>query len=635
MQRFLLGLLFSFVLIIVPCGRAVAAGEAADAVPPEPITTADPEIPVDELELLLKPLPKSQLLIEAEAWQALVQAEAEQISRLEITVKRQNQEIEKIEQIREDAGKTKKQLEEVKELAEEMRDTGDAEVVAKADEAAKKAQEQIGQVRASVDKAAKAAAKTAEMQEQIPDDIKRTLAATEDAAETAEKAVDNVSKAVHDTKGKTGDVLRTAADQTRAATAQAVEATKNVADKASDAADATRKAAAAQGTAASLESTAAVLGKAKVEKKEQKFKLLERLTDLRNDRTVLLDQFKAVIAALETKTDENDADTLAKIRDYKLYASAVSGFEVDVKDVTSTWMAIKTWLMSEEGGLRWGLKILTFAGILIAAWIISGIFSRLIQQAMKRLPGTSRLLEDFLVKVARWVVLAIGLIMALAALGVSVGPLLALVGAAGFAIAFALQDSLSNFASGLMIMFFKPFDVGHIVKAGGVTGKVDSLNLVSTTIKTFDNRLMLIPNNKVWRDVIMNASAVTARRVDMIFRIGYDDDIDKAQAILEEIVSAHPKVLDKPTPKIRLNAIDESSVTFIVQPWVKRAHRLGVKWDITREVKKRFDAACIGVPYPKRKLHLYFNDADKQAALTQSATDRIEAPESSDNVLDG
>jgi len=446
--------------------------------------------------------------------------------------------------------------------------------------------------------------------------------------------VDNVEKTVDDAKGKTGEALRNAADQVHTATDQAVEATKNVEEKASDAADAALKAATASDTVSSIESAEDVLDKAKEEKEEQKFKLLDELAELRNDRTVLLDQFKAVVTALETKTDKSDSETLAKIRDYQLYASAVSGIEVDVKDVTSTWLAIKTWLLSEEGGQRWGLNILTFIGILIAAWITSGIFSRLIRQAMSRVPGTSRILEDFLVKVARWVVLAIGLIMALAALEISVGPLLALVGATGFAIAFALQDSLSNFASGLMIMFFKPFDVGHIVEASGITGKVDSLNLVSTTIKTFDNKLMLIPNNKVWRDVIMNASAVTERRVDMEFRIGYDDDIDKAQAILEAIVSAHPKVLEKPKPKIRLNALDESSVAFIVQPWAKRAHRLGVKWDITKEVKKRFDDAGIGVPYPKRKVHLYLSDADKQAAQAQSFPEGTTVPEPNDDEHD-
>jgi small conductance mechanosensitive channel len=217
--------------------------------------------------------------------------------------------------------------------------------------------------------------------------------------------------------------------------------------------------------------------------------------------------------------------------------------------------------------------------------------------------------------------LAVGLIMALGALEVSVGPLLAVVGAAGFAIAFALQDSLSNFANGLMILFFRPFDVGHFVEAGGVSGKVESLNLVSTTIKTLDNRLMVVPNNKVWQDVITNSSAFDERRVDMEFGIGYNDDIDKAQAILEEVVAAHPKVLEKPAPKICVNSLGESSVNFIVRPWAKRAHRLGVLWDITREVKKRFDAEGISIPYPQRDVHLYLSDADRKDIIAHLTAD--------------
>jgi small conductance mechanosensitive channel len=195
---------------------------------------------------------------------------------------------------------------------------------------------------------------------------------------------------------------------------------------------------------------------------------------------------------------------------------------------------------------------------------------------------------------------------------------------------FALQDSLSNFANGLMILFFRPFDVGHFIDAGGVSGKVESLNLVSTTIKTLDNRLMVVPNNKVWQDVITNASALDERRVDMEFGIGYDDDIDKAQAILEEVVAAHPKVLEKPAPKICVNSLGESSVNFIVRPWAKRAHRLGVFWDITREVKKRFDAEGIGIPYPQRDVHIHFNDADKKALFAKWPTDDTEVSKASE-----
>jgi len=220
----------------------------------------------------------------------------------------------------------------------------------------------------------------------------------------------------------------------------------------------------------------------------------------------------------------------------------------------------------------------------------------------------------------------IGIIWALSAIEVSVAPLLALVGAAGFIIAFAMQDSLSNFASGLMILFFRPFDTGDIVDAGGVSGKVSSMNLVATTILTFDNKLMIVPNSKIWSDVITNATDVTQRRVDMEFGIGYSDDIELAQQILEEIVVAHPKVLKDPAPVIKMSALADSSVNFICRPWVTPANYWDVYWDVTKEVKKRFDAAGIGIPFPQRDVHLYIKNGGDKAPIAVHASDSEQAP---------
>jgi small conductance mechanosensitive channel len=159
-----------------------------------------------------------------------------------------------------------------------------------------------------------------------------------------------------------------------------------------------------------------------------------------------------------------------------------------------------------------------------------------------------------------------------------------------------------------MILFFRPFDVGDVVDAGGVSGKVTAMNLVSTSIKTFDNKDMVVPNNKIWQDVITNATGVDTRRVDMEFGIGYADDIDKVQAILEEIVAGHPKALKDPEPTIRMNTLADSSVNFICRPWAKTADYWDVYWDVTKAVKQRFDAEGIGIPYPQRDVHLYIED---------------------------
>ena len=195
--------------------------------------------------------------------------------------------------------------------------------------------------------------------------------------------------------------------------------------------------------------------------------------------------------------------------------------------------------------------------------------------------------------------------MGLAALDIDVSPVLAAIGGAAFVVAFALQGTLSNFASGVLILTYRPFDVGDVVDAGGVSGKVESMNLVSTHILTFDNKLMVVPNNKIWGDVITNATGTSQRRVDMVFGIGYSDDIDKAQAILEKIVGNHEKVLKTPEAVIKVHELADSSVNFVWRPWVRTADYWTVYWDITRQVKSEFDKNGVSIPFPQRDLHVY------------------------------
>lgn len=477
----LLTLTVSALLLIIGLSVfAAAAAEAGDH--PQALTTSNPSISKDELVLLLVPLSKEELLIEAGGWQEIVKAKAQEIARAEIAVLRDNKAIDKAEALRKKTEATKAQVEKV------------AEKVAAIDE-----------------------------------------------AEEAKKA--------------------------------------------------------------------------------EKVDLLENVTTLREERTLMLDNMRIVINELEAKTDKDDADTRARIKDYRRYISTVSGIHVDVSDTTSAWVSFKGWVTSEQGGLRWLVNIGSFLGILVLSWFLAKFLSKMMHKAMARV-ALSALLVDFLVKSVHWVVMFIGIIWALSALEISIAPLLALVGAAGFIIAFAMQDSLSNFASGLMILFFRPFDMDDLVDAGGVSGKVSSMNLVSTTIRTLDNKLMVVPNSKIWNDVITNATGVTERRVDLEFGIGYSDDIEQAHQILEEIVASHPKVLKDPAPLIKLSALADSSVNFICRPWTETIDYWDVYWDITKEVKKRFDAAGIGIPFPQRDVHLYIEkgmEIDRLAAQDRNS----------------
>jgi small conductance mechanosensitive channel len=210
-----------------------------------------------------------------------------------------------------------------------------------------------------------------------------------------------------------------------------------------------------------------------------------------------------------------------------------------------------------------------------------------------------------MVTTVRRLILAVGVIVGLAAMEVNIGPLLAVIGAAGFVIAFALQNSLGNFASGILILVFRPFDVGDVIEVAGVLGTVQSMNLLSINIRTPDNKSVIVANNQVWGGVITNVTGSDTRRVDLVFGIAYGDDIDHARRVLEELVTSHEKVLKSPEPVIRVHELGESSVNFICRPWVRTADYWDVYWDLTAAVKQRFDSEGISIPFPQRDVHLF------------------------------
>jgi small conductance mechanosensitive channel len=147
--------------------------------------------------------------------------------------------------------------------------------------------------------------------------------------------------------------------------------------------------------------------------------------------------------------------------------------------------------------------------------------------------------------------------------------------------------------------------VGDLVDVGGVFGKVDKMSLVSTTLLTLDNQTFVIPNNKIWGDVIKNVTAQDIRRVDMVFGIAYSDDIPKAEAVLNDILASHEEILDDPEHMVRVHTLNESSVDFIVRPWVKVDDYWEVYWDVTKTVKMRFDEEGVSIPFPQRDVHIY------------------------------
>lgn len=325
--------------------------------------------------------------------------------------------------------------------------------------------------------------------------------------------------------------------------------------------------------------------------------LVKHATELMAERTALVDRLKIVLDELEAKGGD--------ISEHDAYITTVSGIKVDVTDASATWTTITGWLMSPEGGFRWAVNIVQFIVILMVFYLLAIVAGKAARKATSRSKNLSSLLSEFLVLSARRLVLFIGFFVGLSALEINVGPVLAVVGAAGFVIAFALQNSLSNFASGILMLIYRPFDTGDFVNVAGTPGKVESMNLLSTQLRTPDNQLVIVPNNSVWGDVITNVTGITQRRVDLVFGVGYSDDIDKTQSILEEIVNGHELVLKEPAAVVKLHELADSSVNFVCRPWVKPEHYWDVYWDITREVKRRFDAEGVSIPFPQRDVHIY------------------------------
>jgi small conductance mechanosensitive channel len=275
-----------------------------------------------------------------------------------------------------------------------------------------------------------------------------------------------------------------------------------------------------------------------------------------------------------------------------------------IAGILSTWTGNTVdWFTTN--GPRIGFKVLLFVLILLVFRLFSRISRKVVRKAIRTSSlQVSKLLERTALSVTGAVVMILGVLVALSQLGVKVGPMVAGLGVVGFIIGFALQDTLGNFAAGVMILLYRPYDVGDLIEVAGGSGRVSHMTLVATTILTLDHRTLVIPNNKIWGDVIENVTAQTIRRIDMVFGISYSDDIPNAERVLEEIINGHEKVLDDPEAIVKLHNLGESSVDFVVRPWVKTDDYWDVYWDITREVKIRFDAEGISIPFPQRDVHI-------------------------------
>lgn len=246
----------------------------------------------------------------------------------------------------------------------------------------------------------------------------------------------------------------------------------------------------------------------------------------------------------------------------------------------------------------------------IGRWIGRAVSGLMEKALLSR--SIDKAVVSFLGSIVYSLIMVAVLLMALSHVGVQTTSFIAILGAAGLAVGLALQGSLANFASGVLIIIFRPFKAGHFIDAGGVMGTVDKIEIFQTVLKTPDNKRVIIPNAQITGGAITNFSAEPTRRVDLVIGISYDSDLKKAKALLADILAQDERVLAEPAPNIVIGELADSSVNILVRPWVNAADYWGVYWETLEKVKLTFDEQGIGIPFPQMDVHIQSTQQEKE-----------------------
>ncbi len=324
-----------------------------------------------------------------------------------------------------------------------------------------------------------------------------------------------------------------------------------------------------------------------------------KITDFSNEIERYTDNYQIVLFAWQSKGASPEELTV-----HQTYLDSTRRASLKETDARTLISLVTSWLGSKDGGLGLLLQLAVFVMALIVLLFIARFVRKFAAKGLARVPSISRLLRNFVLTVVYWVTVVLGLMIALGLAGVNVTPLFAVFGGLSFILGFALQDTLGNLASGLMIMVLKPFDTGDYIEVSGASGSVDAMSIVSTQIRTFDNQIIVVPNSKIWGDVITNVSAAKTRRVDLVFGIAYSDSAPQALEVLKRLVAADLRCLKDPSAEIFVGELGESSVNLFCRPWVATDDYWQVYWDLTGQVKEAFDKEGISIPFPQRDIHL-------------------------------
>jgi len=259
---------------------------------------------------------------------------------------------------------------------------------------------------------------------------------------------------------------------------------------------------------------------------------------------------------------------------------------------------------AQTSGLEFGVKILVAIAIFYVGRLVARTLTKALHKLMQK-QEVDKILETFICNLVYWLVMLFVIIAAINHVGIETTSLIAVMGAAGLAVGLALQGSLSNFAAGVLIVIFRPYRVGDYVEAAGVAGTIMQVQILTTMMKTPDNKEIIVPNSQIMGSIITNYSANETRRVDMTVGVSYGDDLDKVRKTIRELVDADERVLKEPECLIAVSELADSSVNFTVRPWTKTADYWPVRFDLTEAIKKRFDKEGISIPFPQQDVHLY------------------------------
>ncbi|MFB2896851.1 mechanosensitive ion channel domain-containing protein [Aerosakkonemataceae cyanobacterium BLCC-F50] len=626
-----------------PDAKTEKVEPAKSAKPPDPkaaTTIKQLDIPVDELKLLVKPLTLDELQNEAAAWMQALQDKAKEISQAEVTIKRQNLAIAKQKEGAEALATAKKALEEaqkaqqgatvgspqyqestkkVEEAQENLKKAQKAvdeaqttkaelkkdETAQEALEKAKKtgnldtAKQTLDRTKADRDKLTagslayqdatkkieklEAAIKKVEDAQEAQKGAKLDSPEYKKATEQLDKADEALKKLLQELGVSKGDKTEQSSQNLNNATAtlEKTEIKNNPEEKVAGVPGVVNNEQKLQEKKQEVERTTQQLEKSADAESEAKNQLVTTVTELQGQQTALIDRLNAVLDELEKKGGD--------VKSYRQYIKAVSTVEVDTKDTEGLGLRLISWAQSSEGGLRWAGNFGKFTGIILASIVVSQILGALLNQILSRFGGTSAIMRQFIVMLVKRGGVVVGFLLALTALEVSLGPVLALVGGVSFVLAFALQSNLGNLASGLMIMAYKPFDVGDEIKVGELWGWVEAITLANTKIKGFSGQIFTIPNNNIWNDTIENLSHDKNRKIMLSFRVAFDEDLKKVEQLLIDTFKSHPKVLTNPAPSTFVWQIEEYYISLFAGGWTKKDDFWDTYADIIRLIQKRFN----------------------------------------------